>query len=104
MDARSGGGANGATAAEREQLLAQHSALQLVEGGFRTTLTSLLLRTQLALLDPALSVEAQASLREVVSLTMELSRMIKRPEEYESIEILELCHLGEDTFRAGKAR
>jgi len=80
---------------QREQLLAQHAALQLVEGGLRTAVTGLLLRTQLALLDPALSVEVTDRLHEVVSLTMEISRMIKRPEIDENMEILELCHLDE---------
>ena len=51
---------------ERELSLAMRAATQLMEGEMNTTLTGLLLQTELALAEPALPVHVTAKLQQVV--------------------------------------
>ena len=66
---------------EREMSLAMRAATQLMEGEMNTTLTGLLLQTQLALAEPALPASVAAKLQQVVELAGALrDRLRPQPE------------------------
>lgn len=64
---------------ERELLLAMRAAAQLIEGEMNTTLTGLLLQTQLALEEPTLSPSLAVKLRQVVELASVLRDQLRTP-------------------------
>jgi DNA-binding NtrC family response regulator len=66
---------------ERELSLAMRAAAQLMEGEMNTTLTGLLLETQLALGEPNLAQGTAVKLRRVVELAGVLREQIKHPTE-----------------------
>lgn len=67
---------------EREQLLAQRSALQMIEGALSTTITGLLLNSQLILQEPTLDTRIIVQLHRVVELATELAEKV-RPHEWQ---------------------
>lgn len=66
---------------ERELLLAMRAASRAMEGEMNTTLTGLLLQTQLALAEPALPTHVAAKLQQVVELAGTLRNQLKNPPE-----------------------
>lgn len=64
---------------ERELSLAMRAATQLMEGEMNTTLTGLLLQTQLALAEPALPPNVAAKLRQVAELAGTLRDQLRPP-------------------------
>ena len=66
---------------ERELSLAMRAAAQLMEGEMNTTLTGLLLETQLALGEPNLAQGTAVKLRRVAELAGVLREQIKHPTE-----------------------
>ncbi len=65
---------------QHEQILAQQSALQFIEGALSTTITGLVLTIQLAMQEPALSPTVVDRLRQAALLAIELSSLIRRAE------------------------
>ena len=65
---------------EREQLLAQRSSMQIIEGALSTTITGLLLNSQLILQEPTLDARTIVQLHRVVELATELAKKV-RPHE-----------------------
>lgn len=66
---------------EREMSLAMRAATQLMEGEMNTTITGLLLQTQLALAEPALPANLAAKLQQVVNLAGTLRDQLRHPPE-----------------------
>jgi hypothetical protein len=66
---------------ERELSLAMRAATQLMEGEMNTTLTGLLLQTQLALAEPTLPAIVAAKLQQVVELAGTLREQLRHPPE-----------------------
>lgn len=66
---------------ERELALAMRAAAQAMEGEIGTTITGLLLQTQLALEEPALPPAAQVKLRQVAELAGILRDQLRNPPE-----------------------
>jgi CheY-like chemotaxis protein len=66
---------------ERELSLAMRAATQLMEGEMNTTLTGLLLQTELALAEPALPAHVAAKLQQVVELAGALREQLRHPPE-----------------------
>jgi hypothetical protein len=66
---------------ERELSLAMRAATQLMEGEMNTTLTGLLLQTQLALAEPTLPATVAAKLQQVVELAGTLREQLRHPPE-----------------------
>jgi CheY-like chemotaxis protein len=66
---------------ERELSLAMRAATQLMEGEMNTTITGLLLQTQLALAEPALPANLAAKLQQVVNLAGTLRDQLRHPPE-----------------------
>lgn len=66
---------------EREQSLAMRAAARLMEGEMNTTLTGLLLQTQLALAEPGLPPQAASKLQQVVELAGVLRKQLRNPAE-----------------------
>ena len=66
---------------EREMALAMRAATQLMQGEVNTTITGLLLQTELALAEPALPVHVAAKLRQVVELAGALRDRLRPPRE-----------------------
>lgn len=66
---------------ERELSLAMRAAAQLMEGEMNTTLTGLLLQTQLALAEPTLPAHVAAKLQQVVELAGALRNRLRNPPE-----------------------
>jgi hypothetical protein len=66
---------------ERELSLAMRAAAQLMEGEMNTTLTGLLLQTQLALAEPTLPAHVAAKLQQVVELAGVLRNQLRNPPE-----------------------
>ncbi len=66
---------------ERELSLAMRAATQLMEGEMNTTITGLLLQTELALAEPALPANVAAKLRQVVELAGTLRNHLRNPPE-----------------------
>lgn len=64
---------------EREQSLAMRAAAQLIEGEMNTTLTGLLLQTQLALAEPTLPANVAIKLQQVVELAGVLRDQLRHP-------------------------
>jgi hypothetical protein len=64
---------------EREMSLAMRAAAQIMEGEMNTTLTGLLLQTQLALEEPTLTPGTVVKLRQVVELASELRDQLRTP-------------------------
>ena len=64
---------------ERELSLAMRAAAQIMEGEMNTTLTGLLLQTQLALEEPTLTPGTVIKLRQVVELAGELREHLRTP-------------------------
>lgn len=65
---------------EREMALAMRAATQLMEGEVNTTITGLLLQTELALAEPSLPAGAAAKLRQVAELAGSLRDRLRTPE------------------------
>ncbi|MGO8718256.1 MAG: hypothetical protein ACLQMO_03425 [Acidobacteriaceae bacterium] len=66
---------------ERELSLAMRAATQAMEGEMNTTITGLLLQTQLALDEPALPPATVVKLRQVVELASVLRNQLRTPPE-----------------------
>ena len=66
---------------ERELSLAMRAATQLMEGEMNTTLTGLLLQTELAMAEPALPAHVAAKLEQVVELAGALREQLRHPPE-----------------------
>ena len=66
---------------ERELSLAMRAATQLMEGEMNTTITGLLLQTQLVLAEPALPAHVAVKLQQVVELAGTLRDQLRRPPE-----------------------
>jgi CheY-like chemotaxis protein len=66
---------------ERELSLAMRAAAQLMEGEMNTTLTGLLLQTQLALAEPTLPAHVATKLQQVVELAGALRNQLRNPPE-----------------------
>ncbi len=66
---------------ERELSLAMRAAAQLIEGEMNTTITGLLLQTQLALAEPSLPANVAAKLQQVVQLAGTLREQLRPQEE-----------------------
>jgi len=66
---------------EREMSLAMRAATQVVEGEMNTTITGLLLQTQLALAEPTLPANVAVKLRQVVELAGALREQLRRAPE-----------------------
>ena len=66
---------------ERELSLAMRAATQLMEGEMNTTLTGLLLQTELALAEPALPPQVAVKLRQVVELAGTLRDQLRQTPE-----------------------
>lgn len=64
---------------ERELSLSTRAAAQVIEGELNTTITGLLLQTELLLAEPGLSPSLKAKLQQIVSLTRSLRDQL-RPE------------------------
>lgn len=64
---------------EREMSLAMRAAARIMEGEMKTTLTGLLLHTQLALEEPSLTPETVVKLRRVVDLASTLREQLRTP-------------------------
>ncbi len=64
---------------ERELILAMRAATQLMEGEMNTTITGLLLQSQLALAEPALPAHVAAKLQQVVTLAGTLRDQLRQP-------------------------
>ena len=64
---------------ERELSLAMRAAVQIMEGEMNTTLTGLLLQTQLALEDPMLTPGTAVKLRQAVELAGVLREQLRTP-------------------------
>lgn len=64
---------------EREMSLAMRAAAQIMEGEMNTTLTGLLLQTQLALEEPTLAPTTVLKLRQVFELASELREQLRTP-------------------------
>lgn len=64
---------------EREQSLALRAAAQIMEGEVNTTLTGLLLQTQLVLDEPTLPPSAAVKLRQVAELARALRDQLRAP-------------------------
>jgi hypothetical protein len=64
---------------ERELSLAMRAAAQIMEGEMNTTLTGLLLQTQLALEEPTLTPGTVVKLRQVVELAEVLREQLRTP-------------------------
>jgi hypothetical protein len=69
---------------EREVSLAMRAATQLMEGEMNTTITGLLLQTQLALAEPTLPAHIAVKLQQVVELAGTLRDQLRRPSEAHS--------------------
>lgn len=69
---------------EREMALAMRAASRLMEGEMNTTLTGLLLQTELALAEPALPPQVATKLRQVVELAGTLRDQLRTPSELAS--------------------
>jgi DNA-binding NtrC family response regulator len=69
---------------ERELSLAMRAAAQVMEGEMNTTITGLLLQTQLALDEPALPPATAVKLRQVVELAGVLRNQLRTPPEVAS--------------------
>jgi hypothetical protein len=66
---------------ERELSLAMRAATRLMEGEMNTTITGLLLQTELALADPALPANVAIKLQQVVELAGALREQLRHPPE-----------------------
>jgi hypothetical protein len=66
---------------ERELSLAMRAATRLMEGEMNTTITGLLLKTELALADPALPANVAIKLQQVVELAGALREQLRHPPE-----------------------
>ncbi len=66
---------------ERELSLAMRAATQLMEGEMNTTITGLLLQTQLALAEPTLPAHVAVKLKQVVELAGTLRDQLRHPPE-----------------------
>ena len=66
---------------EREVSLAMRAATQLMEGEMNTTITGLLLQTELALAEPLLPSHIAAKLQQVVELAGTLRDQLRHPPE-----------------------
>jgi hypothetical protein len=66
---------------ERELSLAMRAAARLMEGEMNTTLTGLLLQTQLALAEPELPPQVAVKLQQVVELAGVLRNQLRNPSE-----------------------
>ncbi len=66
---------------ERELSLAMRAATQLMEGEMNTTITGLLLQTQLALAEPTLPANVAIKLQQVVELAGALRDQLRHPPE-----------------------
>jgi hypothetical protein len=66
---------------ERELSLAMRAAAQIMEGEMNTTLTGLLLKTQLVLQEPTLPPGTVMKLRQVVELAGALREQLRTPPE-----------------------
>lgn len=64
---------------ERELSLAMRAAAQLLESEMKTTITGLLLQTQLVLAEPALPANAILKLQQIVELAGTLRDQLRRP-------------------------
>src|SRR5665213_1641684 len=64
---------------EREVSLAMRAATQLMEGEMNTTITGLLLQTQLALAEPSLPTHVAVKLQQVVELAGALRDQLRHP-------------------------
>ncbi|MHB1957592.1 MAG: hypothetical protein ACYCO5_01005, partial [Acidobacteriaceae bacterium] len=66
---------------ERELSLAMRAAAQIMEGEMNTTITGLLLQTQLAMQEPTLTPGTAVKLRQVFALASELREQLRTPPE-----------------------
>jgi hypothetical protein len=66
---------------DRELSLAMRAATRLMEGEMNTTITGLLLQTELALADPALPANVAIKLQQVVELAGALREQLRHPPE-----------------------
>jgi hypothetical protein len=66
---------------ERELSLAMRAATQIMEGEMNTTITGLLLQTQLAMEEPMLTPGTAVKLRQVFALASELREQLRTPPE-----------------------
>src|SRR5487761_257098 len=64
---------------EREVSLAMRAATQLMEGEMNTTITGLLLQTELALAEPSLPAHVAVKLQQVVELAVVLRDQLRHP-------------------------